>query len=67
MYDFLNTPDSCEFCLYRRFSQIDSTFICINHNSQIFAEEVFPGDWCEKFKLRKDKNGKKSDSDNEAD
>ena len=67
MYDFLNNPDSCEYCRFRRFSQIDSTFICINHGSQLCGEEVFPSDWCEKYKLRKDKNGKESDSDNEAD
>lgn len=67
MDDFLNAPDSCEFCRYRIFSQIDSTFVCINHTSQLFGEEVFPGDWCEKYKLRKDKNGKESDSHNEAD
>ena len=65
--DHINPPDACEFCRYRRFSQIDSTFICINITSQLFGEDVFPGDWCEKYKQRKDKNGKKTESDNAAD
>ena len=61
MDDFINSPDSCEFCFYRIFSQIDSTFVCINMTSQLFGEDVFPGDWCEKYKQRKDKNGKKTE------
>lgn len=67
MDDFINAPDSCEFCFYRIFSQIDSTFVCINMTSQLFGEDVFPGDWCEKYKQRKDKNGKKTEPDNAAD
>ncbi len=67
MDDFMNAPDSCEFCRYRIFSQIDSTFVCVNHTSQLFGEDVFPGDWCEKYKQRKDKNGKKTESHDAAD
>lgn len=65
--DCINPPDACEFCRYRRFSQIDSTFVCINMTSQLFGEDVFPGDWCEKYKQRKDKNGKKTKSHDAAD
>ena len=65
--DHINPPDAWEFCRYRRFSQMDSTFICINHSSQLFGEDVFPGDWCEKYKQRKDKNGKKTESHDAAD
>lgn len=67
MDDFMNAPEACEFCRYRIFSQIDSTFVCINHTSQLYGEEVFPNDWCEKYKVRKDKNGKKTESHDATD
>lgn len=63
--DYINPPDACEFCRYRRFSQMDSTFVCINSRSQLFGEEVFPNDWCDH--IRKVGNGKESELNHATD
>lgn len=62
---YINPPDACEFCRYRRFSQMGSTFVCINSRSQLFGEEVFPNDWCDHIRGKKD--GKESELNHESD
>lgn len=47
--DFINPPESCENCIFRRYVKSDKSHECLNIESQLYTEPVLPGDWCEKY------------------
>lgn len=50
---FINPPEpSCNTCIYRRYIELEKSHQCLNVNSHLYAEEVLPGDWCEKYERK---------------
>lgn len=47
--DFINPPESCETCMFRRYVKSDKCHECLNLESHLYTEPVLPGDWCEKY------------------